>query len=190
MRKLLLTLMCAFLLVAGASSVYAQPASQPGLNCSGPNGECTYTPLEPLPTGQSDAQTGRNFPAFVSGMFRVLITLGGLFSVVMFTVAGIGYMISESAIDVDKAKKRARAAFWGLLLLAASWLILNTINPDLVTFRLLVGSTPNSAPTTNIAGTGTGGQLTDEMRRNCEDSGARIVNTPTGQICQYPNVRY
>lgn len=118
----------------GAASVSAQKATATGLECK--NGQCTYTPLEPLPTGDLNAQNGTNFPAFVSGLFRVLISFGGLFAVVMLVVAGIGYMLSESALDIDKAKERAKAALWGLLLLTGSWLILNTINPRLLIFTL------------------------------------------------------
>ena len=100
-------------------------------------GDITYTPIEPLPcpNGTCD-QPGTNFPAFVSTIFKVLIGFGGLFAVVMIVIAGIGYMLSESAIDTSKAKARAQAALWGLLLLAASWLILNTINPKLLEFNL------------------------------------------------------
>lgn len=70
-------------------------------------------------------------------MFRLLISLGAMFAVVMLVVAGIGYMISESALDIDKAKNRAKAALWGLLLLSMSWLILYTINLNLLKFNLL-----------------------------------------------------
>ncbi len=100
-------------------------------------GQMTYIPLEPLPcpSGPCD-QSGTNFPAFVSTIFKVLIGFGGLFAVVMIVIAGIGYMLSESALDTSKAKARAQAALWGLLLLAVSWLILWTINPKLLEFNL------------------------------------------------------
>ncbi len=146
----------AVLLFTGASAVHAQTVvgSQSGLKCVG--GTCTYTPLEPLPTGDASAQNGKNFPAFVSGLFRVLLSFGALFAVVMLVVAGIGYMLSESALDIDKAKDRAKAALWGLLLLAGSWLILNTINPDLLKFQIVVptNNNPIAAPATITGPTG------------------------------------
>lgn len=130
-------------LCSGAALVHAQS----GLNCN--KGTCYYTPLEPLPTGDTGAQDGTNFPKFVSGLFRVLITLGGLFAVVMLVVAGIGYMISESGVDIEKAKDRAKAALWGLLLLTMSWLILYTINPQLLNFKLLATQGATAQPTPN-----------------------------------------
>lgn len=113
-------------------------------------GQITYTPLEPLPcpNGTCD-QSGTNFPSFVSTIFKVLIGFGGLFAVVMIVIAGIGYMLSESALDISKAKSRAQAALWGLLLLAGSWLILNTINPKLLEFNLSsIGKLNTSSGTT------------------------------------------
>lgn len=129
--KYLYTLLLAALLFSGG--VYIASAATPGLNC--PNGVCTYSPLEPLPVANG-AQSGRDFPTFVSGVFKVLLSFGGLFAVVMLVVAGIGYMLSESAVDIDRAKDRAKAALWGLVILMGSWLILNTINPDLLKFNL------------------------------------------------------
>jgi hypothetical protein len=144
MKSLYVSLFLALLFFSGNAVVHAQ------LNCQGQAG-CTYTPLEPLPTGDASAQTGQNFPAFVSGLFRVLITIGGLFAVVMLVVAGIGYMLSEAPLDMDKAKTRAKAALWGLLLLTGSWLILNSINPEILRFKLLLpGSSQAPANSTPV----------------------------------------
>ncbi len=128
MKKIPLTFFILFILVIPLSALAAVEQAP---------GQITYTPLEPLPcpNGPCD-QSGTNFPAFVSTIFKVLIGFGGLFAVVMIVIAGIGYMLSESALDISKAKSRAQAALWGLLLLAASWLILFTINPKLLTFDL------------------------------------------------------
>lgn len=133
-------------------------------------GQITYVPLEPLPcpNGACD-QSGTNFPSFVSTVFKVLIGFGGLFAVVMIVIAGIGYMLSESALDISKAKSRAQAALWGLLLLAGSWLILNTINPKLLEFNLTSVSNLNkSSGTTNNTGNLTPAQLQELQRTNSE----------------------
>lgn len=148
MKRHALTLIIAVSLVLPAIAAAQQST---GLQCIG--GTCTYLPLEPLPGGVG-AQNGRDFPAFVAGLFRVLITFGGLFAVVMLTIAGIGYMLSESALDIEKAKDRAKAALWGLLLLMGSWLILNTINPNLLNFNLFNTDLNNSQLGNGSAGTG------------------------------------
>src|SRR3989344_2669703 len=143
MRNVLITLV--FL----AMFAVALPAAAQTV-CNG--GTCTYIPLEPIPGAQQSGTA--DFAAFLSGIFKVLITFGGLFAVVMIVVAGIGYMISESAVEIDKAKGRAKAALWGLLLLTGSWLILNTINPDLLKFNLnSLGKFGNPTPTNTTTGT-------------------------------------
>ena len=119
--------------------------------CSG--GTCTYVPLEPLPGVN---QTGLNFSTYVSGMFRLFITLGALFAVLMLVLAGISWMTSESPLKLKAAQERATAALYGLLLLVACWLILYTINPNLLRFDLFT-QTLNTAAQKNTAPNSTGG---------------------------------
>lgn len=119
-----------------------------------------YTPLEPIPCYDKNGnqlqlgrcQTGNNFPLLVAAFFRLLITLGSIFAIVMLTVAGIGYMLSEAAVDIDKAKKRARAALWGLVLLIGCWLILYTINPKLLQFDIFEQSLQKFKPSAQTTG--------------------------------------
>ncbi len=162
-------------------------------------GVCTYTPLEPLPCppGTANCQSGTvNFPLFLSNLFRLLISVGGLFAVVMLVVAGIGYMISEGAGDIDKAKSRAKAALWGLLLLTSCWLILNTINPNLLKFDLTSlgqlgktqpGSTAIPPGSLNPAGAPAQTPPTDSQRANCEkETGFYVKTNPDNSwSCQY-----
>jgi hypothetical protein len=79
----------------------------------------------------------------------------------MLTVSGVRYMTAELGLpQMQKARERIKASVFGLLLLAASWLILNTINPDLLNFNLNIpgvlisGSRPPS--TTGVSGVSTG----------------------------------
>ena len=135
-----------------APAIGAQAQEKPLTFCRG--GICLYTPLEPIPCynsqgvqlDQGRCQTGNNFPLLVANMFRLLLTLGSIFAIVMLTVAGIGYMLSEAAVDIDKAKKRARAALWGLILLIGCWLILYTVNPNLLKFDIFEKSLQTFKP--------------------------------------------
>jgi hypothetical protein len=70
-------------------------------------------------------------------MFKLFFTIGALFSVGMLTISGVRYMLSDVVTDKEKAKNRIKACLWGLLLLAAAWLILYTINPQLLQFTLI-----------------------------------------------------
>lgn len=59
------------------------------------------------------------------------VGLVALSALVMFTIGGVRYMLSGDR-DPTEAKTWMKNAFWGLALALVSWLILYTINPDLV----------------------------------------------------------
>lgn len=50
---------------------------------------------------------------------------------IMFTIGGVMYIFSGDK-DPGRAKEMMKNAFWGLVLALTSWLILYTINPELV----------------------------------------------------------
>lgn len=93
-----------------------------------------YTPLAPIPgyveAGATDLAT------YVEGIFRFGITIAILISVVMIIAGGLEYMTSEAGGKKANAKNRITGAVTGLLLALASFLLLNTINPQLVSFNL------------------------------------------------------
>lgn len=114
----------------------AQTTAAPCTNCN-----LGYTPLEPIPglTTNADGSTftnPNNLPSIVNAIFKIFITVGALFAVLMLTVGGIQYMISGGPAEKARGIQRAQAALWGILLLAAAYLILYTINPNLLTFNL------------------------------------------------------
>lgn len=106
-----------------------------------------YVPLEPIPGFN---ETGNaNFGQLLSQIFKVLIIIGALIAVGAFVFAGISYMVSDVVDVKSEARKRLTSAFYGLLLLIASWVILYTINPQLVTFGGGISpQTGNFAPIT------------------------------------------
>jgi hypothetical protein len=89
-----------------------------------------YTPLEPIP-GQA---TGSNatFCSLLNTLFTVLIYLGGMLAVLFLVLGGITYMVSEVVDKRSMARDRIKGALLGLLLLLMSWIILNTVNPQLI----------------------------------------------------------
>ena len=89
----------------------------------------SYTPLEPIP-GQTNKQP--NFCELLNTLFKVLIYLGGTIAVLYLVLGGITYMVSEVVDKRSLARDRIKAALIGLLILLASYLILFTINPNLV----------------------------------------------------------
>jgi len=93
--------------------------------------QLAYIPLEPLPGLYN--QTDSGLASLINSLFRILLVAGALFAVVTLVVGGVMYMVSDVVETKSTARKRIMAALSGLLILVFSWLILNTINPRLVT---------------------------------------------------------
>ena len=125
MRKMRIASVLALLLLSLAGVAAAQ-------------GGLEYTPLEPLKpcTAQNCLNEYPDVVGYLNTAYGALLTLGTLFAVVTFTIGGVVYMTSDAVGKKSAAIDRMKSALWGLLLLAASVLILRTINPNLITFDL------------------------------------------------------
>jgi hypothetical protein len=132
---------------SGGTGSTATPGATP-VNTSGcpnggtvnANGSCNlgYTALEPIPglTSGTNLTAPGSLPNIINAIFKILISAGALLAVLSLTVGGVQYMVSGSASGKSSGIGRAKAALWGILLIAASWLILNTVNPQLLKFDL------------------------------------------------------
>jgi len=102
-----------------------------------------YIPLAPLP-GVSDS--GANLSEYLAAIFNIGIGLAAVLAVLMIVVGGVQYIggaASQSARS--DAKKKIQNAVFGLLLTLMSWLIVYTINPNIIGGSL--GITPVIFPT-------------------------------------------
>ncbi|MBP7770510.1 MAG: hypothetical protein KA066_01200 [Candidatus Pacebacteria bacterium] len=201
MKKLLVSL--AFLFVLSGSYAHAQTAT-PAF-CK--NGTCTYIALEPLPLG-ADYQNcygGVNekcsnpvpFQALVTRGFQLLLGVGSTIAVVMLVMGALTYMFSDVLNSKKNALGRIRNAMWAIVLLVSCYLILNTINPDLVTFKLdltAIGGQPTQTQptvpggvTTQTQTTQTQGQIqtppTQEQINQCQASGGQYHLVGVNFIC-------
>jgi len=148
---LLLALSCMFALTPDLT--FAQQNAQ---------GRLEYAPLEPL---TPNTQTYPNIGSYLNAAFSALLTLGALFAVVTFTIGGVVYMTSDAIGKKSAAVDRMKASIWGLLLLAASVLILQTINPGLLNFDL--------------------GDIGQRLRfQNSTSGGGNVINTSATYYCQ------
>lgn len=90
-------------------------------------------PASPVGTDLTDTST---LPELVKYLYEWGIFLGGLAFFIALLIAGMQYLTSVGKPELIKeAKNRITSAFLGLILLLGSWLILNTINPQLTTFH-------------------------------------------------------
>lgn len=85
-----------------------------------------------------------NLPILIQYLYEWGIALGGLAVFIVLIIAGVGYLTSfGNPTSMKNALDRIQSAFWGLVFLLSSWLILNIINPDLTTFRPLIMEPPS-----------------------------------------------
>ena len=112
--------------------------------------QTSYTLLEPLPT------TGDNptFAEYMPGLIRFLVLFAVVAAVVMIAIGGVMYAGSEAMETQKTGKSMISDALLGLAIVLLSYLILYTINPDLVNLRLTIPGLPSSSNTGGNAGTG------------------------------------
>jgi hypothetical protein len=95
-----------------------------------------YQPLQELPIdGHNEAYqqaSEGNFTPYLNGLVKILIGVAASLAVIFITIGGVQYITTDSLTGKESGKETINNALLGLLLALASWLILNTINPDLI----------------------------------------------------------
>ena len=125
-----------------------------------------YPLLAPIQVGNQKIETfnvlGANaFSDYLKFIFRLLIGLAGLLSVIMIVVGGIQYMSTDAIYDKEEGKERAWQAVLGLILALGAWLILNTINPEVLSLKLSIQNESVSGVNTPGSSNGGGGGKLD-----------------------------
>lgn len=118
-----------------------------------------YTLLAPIPLqGASGGVTETtNTNEYLRGLFQLIIGIAGGLAVVMIIYGGIIKMSSDAVSGQNKANDIISNAIWGLLLAIASWLILYTINPNLIDINLNIPAQEIPENTNPVTGGGVGG---------------------------------
>lgn len=104
-------------------------------SCNSPNqdGICL---LEPgvLRSGAAGSEVqATTFESYAKTIFDTILGAVILLSILMIVFGGVQYAASAVPGAKGDAKNRIWGAIWGLVLALAAWLILQEINPDLVT---------------------------------------------------------
>lgn len=105
--------------------------------------EVTYPSIQ----GFSPETASTSLPGYVKYIFNFTILIVGLIGFAVLILAGVIYLTSAGNVEkLKNAKKQIRAALLGILILLFSYLILTTINPQLVIFRELTIKPAPEAP--------------------------------------------
>lgn len=88
--------------------------------------------------GSGTVNCTTDFITYLKGFFRLVISLSSIIAVIVITFEGFKLVISTSEGARGTAKERIQQALIGLGLVLGSYLILNTINPQLTKINFLV----------------------------------------------------
>ena len=109
-----------------------------------PSLENTYPTI---PGAQQLKTIDISFPAYLKYIYNLSIVIAGVFSFVLLAWGGLRYLFSAGKPGrMTDAKEQITASLLGLLLIFASFLIVNTINPELTQLKLLLPIAHFSAP--------------------------------------------
>ncbi|MEK7630750.1 MAG: pilin [Patescibacteria group bacterium] len=115
--------------------------------------EVIYKLATPLPGGEP---TVKNFTDYAQYLFPFLLSVASILALVMFTLGAIQYMFSDGGEGNKDGKDKMTNAILGLLLAAGSVLLLETINPKLITLEIDIerrnGTDPGGGPTPDAGG--------------------------------------
>lgn len=121
----------------------------------------SYVPLAPIPgltsdiiTGKGTATSGIGLSAYLQQIYIWAVAAASGLAVVMIMWGGVEYMTSAGGGGVEEAKKRISAALMGLLLALGSYVILNTINKDLLKLNFDLPTADGIATQKGVLGSG------------------------------------
>lgn len=93
----------------------------------------TYTPMAPIP----GFNPGGSIPEFINAVYKLLIIVGSMFAVIKIAYAGTKYTMSDVVSSKQSALSDIKGVFLGLAILLLPFVVLQTINPDLIKLNIL-----------------------------------------------------
>ena len=111
-----------------------------GFNCTNTGGKLKcdkpYTLLSKLP-GLDSVDETTTFGQYLNIIFKLVVGLTTIGAVVMIIFGGMQYMTTDAFTGKAAGIERIKTALWGLILALFSWVILFTINPDLLNLNFI-----------------------------------------------------
>lgn len=87
--------------------------------------------------GGFDLNNNQSLTQIAAWFYYFIVGVAGLATFVMLVWGGVEWLTSAgNPTRISDAKNRITSAFFGLLIILGSWLILQVINPDLTIFKL------------------------------------------------------
>lgn len=113
-----------------------------------------YTPLAPLPgtTVTVGGEEVAELNTYIPGIFRLTIAIAGALAIIMIVVGGVEYLSTDAISGKTEGKSKITNALIGLLLAISAFIILNTINPQILNFDLSIKRPPEILPPPPISG--------------------------------------
>ena len=102
-----------------------------------------------------DLDKATSIPDVLNAFFMMALSLGAILAMLRLVYAGYLYTSSDVWGNKSSAKEVIRNAVVGLVMLLSVWLVLNTINPDLLNLNVLRAVKPaftNGAECTTSTG--------------------------------------
>jgi|GEM_PF-1605448 len=86
--------------------------------------------------GQPYPIKGDTLGTYIKAIYTFSVYAGSILAAVMILMAGYSWLTAGGNVNqIGQAKKMLGGALGGFVLLLTSWVLLNTINPDLVQFK-------------------------------------------------------
>lgn len=142
-------------------------------------GSVPFTPLVGLP----GINPMDDFNGYINSLYGLAISIAALIAVIKIIIAGVKWMLSDVVTSKQSAKSEIEESLLGLLIIAAAFLILNEINPQLTQTNLFTTTVSDVTP----SGTGSNGGGTPPLGSGGNTGGGNTTNpnpgtAPTGSI--------
>ncbi len=111
--------------------------------------QTTYQPVVQIPRLNPPTQTTDQY---VNALYLLSITVAELLAVVKIIFGGVKWMFSDVVTSKQSAIEDIRGAIFGLLIVLATVLILETVNPNLTRLNFLENAQPLNITITNPQG--------------------------------------
>lgn len=100
-----------------------------------------YKLLAPIP-GFDNVRNSTSLSDYLSTIYNLGLGIAAALSVVMIVIGGIKYATSEVVSSKEDGKQTIQNAIFGLVLALGSFVIIQTINPDLLNLNLGLSTVP------------------------------------------------